>query len=80
MVNENEAVILSAARTPVGKFQGSLSSVPATQLGAIAVKAAAIYSVIRKLQVCLDSLTARGLHLMGLDWAQGLGVRHRTIA
>jgi acetyl-CoA C-acetyltransferase len=35
-----EAVILSAARTPIGKFQGSLSSVPATQLGAIAVKAA----------------------------------------
>jgi acetyl-CoA C-acetyltransferase len=40
MSNENEAVILSAARTPVGKFQGSLASVPATQLGAIAVKAA----------------------------------------
>ena len=40
MVRENEAVILSAARTPIGKFQGSLSSVPATQLGAIAVKAA----------------------------------------
>jgi len=36
----DEAVILSAARTPVGKFQGSLRSVPATQLGAIAVKAA----------------------------------------
>src|SRR5512140_23740 len=36
----DDAVILSAARTPVGKFQGSLSSVPATQLGAIAVKAA----------------------------------------
>ena len=35
-----EAVILSAARTPVGRFQGSLSSLPATQLGAIAVKAA----------------------------------------
>ena len=40
MSNENEAVILSAARTPVGKFQGALSSLPATQLGAIAVKAA----------------------------------------
>ncbi|HSB00711.1 MAG TPA: acetyl-CoA C-acetyltransferase [Anaerolineales bacterium] len=40
MATKNEAVILSAARTPVGKFQGSLSSVPATQLGAIAVKAA----------------------------------------
>ncbi len=36
----NEAVILSAARTPVGRFQGSLNSVPATELGAIAVKAA----------------------------------------
>ncbi|HQV94310.1 MAG TPA: acetyl-CoA C-acetyltransferase [Anaerolineales bacterium] len=40
MTKETEAVILSAARTPVGKFQGALSSVPATQLGAIAVKAA----------------------------------------
>lgn len=39
MANDNEAVILSAARTPIGKFQGSLSSLPATQLGAIAVKA-----------------------------------------
>ena len=40
MSKENEAVILSAARTPIGKFQGSLASLPATQLGAIAVKAA----------------------------------------
>ena len=40
MSNENEAVILSAARTPVGRFQGALGSIPATELGAIAVKAA----------------------------------------
>jgi acetyl-CoA C-acetyltransferase len=40
MSKETEAVILSAARTPIGKFQGTLSSVPATQLGAIAVRAA----------------------------------------
>lgn len=40
MSKENEAVILSAARTPIGKFQGALSGVPATQLGAVAVKAA----------------------------------------
>ena len=40
MTKETEAVILSAVRTPVGKFQGALSSVPATQLGAIAVKEA----------------------------------------
>src|SRR5512138_663633 len=38
--NDNDAVILSAARTPIGRFQGALSSLPATQLGAIAVKAA----------------------------------------
>ncbi len=40
MSKETEAVILSAARTPIGKFQGALSSIPATKLGAIAVKAA----------------------------------------
>ncbi len=39
MSKENEAVILSAARTAVGKFQGGLSSIPATKLGAVAVKA-----------------------------------------
>ena len=33
-------VILSYARTPMGAMQGSLADVPATQLGAIAVKAA----------------------------------------
>ena len=40
MSKENEAVILSAARTAIGKFQGGLSSIPAVKLGAVAVKAA----------------------------------------
>ncbi len=40
MNKENEAVILGAARTAVGKFQGGLSGIPATKLGAVAVKAA----------------------------------------
>ena len=35
-----DVVIISACRTPVGKFQGSLSDLSATQLGAIAVKEA----------------------------------------
>lgn len=35
-----EVVIASAARTPIGSFQGALSSVKATELGAIAIKAA----------------------------------------
>jgi acetyl-CoA C-acetyltransferase len=34
----NEAVIISAARTPVGKFLGSLKGFTAPQLGAIAVR------------------------------------------
>jgi len=33
-------VILSAVRTPIGKFLGALSSIPATRLGAIAVQEA----------------------------------------
>jgi len=40
MSKENDAVILSAARTAVGKFQGGLSGFSATKLGAIAVQAA----------------------------------------
>ena len=37
MSKENEAVILSAVRTAIGKFQGGLSGIPATKLGATAV-------------------------------------------
>ena len=36
--NQNEAVILSAVRTPIGRFLGGLSSVPATRLGAVVVE------------------------------------------
>ncbi len=35
-----QAVILSAVRTPMGRFQGALSPLQATRLGALAVKAA----------------------------------------
>ncbi len=35
-----EVVIVSVARTPIGSFMGSLSSVPATKLGAVAIKGA----------------------------------------
>jgi len=38
----SEAVILSACRTPIGKFRGSLSSVPATELGARVVHEAVV--------------------------------------
>ena len=38
--NGREPVIVSAARTPIGRFQGSLSTVPATELGGIAIREA----------------------------------------
>jgi acetyl-CoA C-acetyltransferase len=40
MAANDEVVILSGCRTPVGKFQGSLSDLSATQLGAIVVREA----------------------------------------
>src|SRR6266581_7273438 len=40
MAAADDVVIISGCRTPVGKFQGSLSDLSATQLGAIAVREA----------------------------------------
>jgi acetyl-CoA C-acetyltransferase len=42
MVNEQNGfpVILSAVRTPIGRFQGGLSGIPAPRLGAVVIKAA----------------------------------------
>jgi acetyl-CoA C-acetyltransferase len=36
----SDVFILSSARTPIGKFGGGLSTVPATELGAVAIRAA----------------------------------------
>ncbi len=38
--SDRDPVIVSAARTPVGKFMGGLASLPATRLGALAVREA----------------------------------------
>src|SRR5256885_15676812 len=40
MAASDDVVIISACRTPVGKFQGSLSDLSAPQLGAIVVREA----------------------------------------
>ncbi len=40
MSKENEPIILSATRTAIARFQGGLASIPATKLGAVAVKEA----------------------------------------
>ncbi len=46
-----EVFIVSAARTPIGSFMGGLSTVPATQLGAIAIKGALDRSGLKADQV-----------------------------
>jgi acetyl-CoA C-acetyltransferase len=37
-MGSGEAVIVSAVRTPIGRFMGGLSTVPATKLGALTIK------------------------------------------
>jgi acetyl-CoA C-acetyltransferase len=39
-MNDHDVVIVGAARTPIGKFQGAYKDTPATDLGAVAVRAA----------------------------------------
>ena len=58
-------VIVSAVRTPVGKFQGALASLSATDLGAIAVREAVARAAVAPAQV--DEC------LMGCVLAAGLG-------
>jgi len=47
----NEVYIVAATRTPIGSFGGSLSSLSATQLGAIAVKSAVEKSGVKSEQI-----------------------------
>jgi acetyl-CoA C-acetyltransferase len=58
-------VIVSAVRTPVGKFQGALASLSATDLGALAVREAVARAAVAPAQV--DEC------LMGCVLAAGLG-------
>jgi acetyl-CoA C-acetyltransferase len=64
-MNSDPIVILGARRTPVGAFQGALSSVTAPQLGAVAIKAALADSGLTGAQV--DEV------IMGCVLSAGLG-------
>ncbi|MEE8120339.1 MAG: hypothetical protein V3T55_02345, partial [Anaerolineales bacterium] len=64
--NPREPVILSAARTPSGRFQGALSSLSATQLGAAVIKAAAERAGLNNLEDIDETL-------MGNVVSAGLG-------
>src|ERR1700684_982857 len=51
MASFDDVVIISGCRTPVGKFQGSLSDFSAPQLGAIAVREAVKHSGVDPAQI-----------------------------
>jgi acetyl-CoA C-acetyltransferase len=63
--NHREPVILSAVRTPMGRFLGALSPLTATQLGAIVVKAAVDRAGLKKLEeideVLMGNVVSAGL-------------------
>ena len=61
----HHAVIVSAARTPMGSFNGSYSSVPATKLGSLAIAEA-----VKRLQLPGDRIDEV---LMGCVLSAGLG-------
>lgn len=62
---QSEPVILSAIRTPIGRFQGMLSRVPAPELGAIVVKGAVERAGITNLddidEVLMGNVVSAGL-------------------
>ncbi len=63
----NDVVIVSAVRTPIGRFGGGLATVAATDLGASAVRSAVERAGIDPLQVAVDEC------LMGNVVSAGLG-------
>ena len=60
-----DIVIVSAARTAVGKFGGSLAKIPAAELGSIAIKEALVRAKLDPAQV--------GEVIMGQVLAAGAG-------
>jgi acetyl-CoA C-acetyltransferase len=62
---DTEAVVLSAARTPTGRFQGGLNGLPATKLGAIVVEAAvqraALPDLTEVYEVIMGNVVSAGL-------------------
>ena len=64
-MENNDIAIVSYARTPIGSFLGSLSSIPATKLGAIAIE-----SAIQKINLSKENIDQV---IMGNVLSAGLG-------
>jgi len=68
MTMMKEVVIVSAARTPIGSFQGALASLSAPKLGAIAIKEA-----LARARISGDALGDIGEVYMGCVLPAGIG-------
>ncbi len=64
-----EVVILSAARTPIGAFQGALKDIPAPKLGATAIKEAVRRSGVPSLGRICECLMGCVLPAQGVGQA-----------
>lgn len=75
-------VIVSATRTPIGSFQGSLSTIPATQLGSAVIKEALIKAQVKPEEVdeCImgQVLTSGAGQAPARQAALGAGVKNST--
>ena len=65
MTSRQRAVIVSAVRTPMGSFNGSFSTIPATRLGSIAIAEA-----LKRIRLPGDQIDEV---LMGCVLSAGLG-------
>ena len=82
-----DVVFLSAARTPIGRFQGSLSSLPAARLGAAVIQAAvqraglADLAAIEKLLIAVSQMALDLPEISEMDlnpamvYPQGQGIK-----
>ena len=61
MTKDNDIVITSAFRTPIGSFRGSLKDYKATDLGAVVIKKCMEHSSLKKSDV--DTVVASFLPL-----------------
>ena len=73
-----EVVIVGAARTPIGAFQGSLSSLPAPRLGAVAIKAALERAGVKPEEV--KSSTLPNVKFVDVTGEAGLHFVQRTVS
>ena len=77
-MDKRTVYIVSATRTPIGSFGGTLKDFSATQLGAIAIKAAVQKAGIEPEQVeevLMGCVRLRGRHLCWRDYRQMLSVQ-----